>query len=434
MKCSNDITEREAIRLRTERESGLKENEIENALRRMVEQYDLREKKVLLLPPDYTRFFSGVGQVTSMCYQILRDKQCVLDIMPALGTHLPMTETEIMEMFGWCVPAEKVLVHDWRNDVVAIGSIPASFVCACTNGQFDEEISIEINKRLADGSYDHIISIGQVLPHEVMGMANYTKNILVGCGGVGMIPITHQIAAVAGVRNVVGVVNSPVRRLFQYAEEHELAKLPLTYILTVSSPWKGMNRFRGIYIGRGKKLFEDAAHHSENVNIMTLPKKQKTVVAWMDPGEYKTVWVANKAIYRTCLALEEGARLVIIAPGVFRFGEDLDNDKLIRKYGYWGKDKLLTLMGEQQELRENSSVVAHLLQGSPERHFEVIYASDNITDAEFEHVGYKHMPLDMAERVYGPFIKEDGIYLTSDGEEYMWLSHPGAGLWRAEMK
>ena len=160
-------------------------------------------KKVLIIPPGFTRMYSYAGKITEIYYCLL-NKTCDVDIMPALGTHRPMTHAEIRAFFGENIPMEKIICHNWRNDVIKIGEVPKSYVEEISEGLIKNKIDVEVNRKLVDKTYDLIISIGQVVPHEVVGMANYSKNIFVGCGGSSMINQTHMLGAFYGMERIMG--------------------------------------------------------------------------------------------------------------------------------------------------------------------------------------------------------------------------------------
>ena len=108
-------------------DSFIKDVELKQALARSLEGKEL--KKVLILPPDYTRMYSGAGKITAMYYDII-SKYAEVDIMPTLGTHEPMTKGEWEAFFGEGVPFERMIVHNWRRDVVKIGEkVPAVLGC-----------------------------------------------------------------------------------------------------------------------------------------------------------------------------------------------------------------------------------------------------------------------------------------------------------------
>ena len=176
-------------------DAGLSQEEIRAALLQSLEGRRLR--KVLILPPDFTRFHSNAGFITNVYYHALVDAGVQVDVLPALGTHVPVTERQWVKMFG-DIPYEKMLIHNWRTDVVKLGEVPADYVSEITEGLWTDPVSVEVNRRVMDPSYDLIVSPGQVVPHEVVGMANHAKNLFVGVGGSDMINKSHVVGAVYG--------------------------------------------------------------------------------------------------------------------------------------------------------------------------------------------------------------------------------------------
>ncbi len=387
-------------------------------------------KKVLLLPPDYTRLYSGAGKITAIYYDLLKDS-CEVDIMPALGTHEPMTEEECRAFFGEGVPFEKIIVHNWRRDIVKIGEVPGEFVSEVSEGLVSDKIDVEVNKLIVDKSYDLIISIGQVVPHEVVGMANYSKNIFVGCGGSSMINSSHMLGAFYGMERIMGRDFSPVRKVFDYAQENFLRDVPLLFVLTVTTNKGDETLIHGLYIGNKRVIFEQAVELSQKLNLVHVDKPFKKVVVYLDPREFKSTWLGNKAVYRTRMAIADGGELIILAPGVAKFGEDAENDRLIRKYGYVGREKILELTAANDDLKENLSVAAHLIHGSSDGRFSITYCTEKLTGDEVHGAGFGYIPYDEIIRKYDPEKLTDG-YHTVDGEEIFYISNPALGLWTAD--
>ncbi len=384
-------------------------------------------KKVLLLPPDYTRMYSGAGKITAYYYEMLKDT-CEVDVMPALGTHLPMTEEECDAFFLGMIPFERILVHNWRTDVVKIGEVPAAFVREVSEGLVDQSIDVEVNRRIMDPSYDLIISAGQVVPHEVVGMANYSKNIFVGCGGSSMINSSHMLGAFYGLERIMGRDFSPVRRVFDYAQEHFLSDIPLLYVLTVTTNTGETTNLHGIYIGNRRELFEMAVAQSQQKNLNHMKKPLKKVVVYLDPREFKSTWLGNKAVYRTRMAIADDGELIILAPGVKMFGEDPENDRLIRKYGYVGRERVLELVKENADLQENMSVAAHLIHGSSDGRFRIVYCTKQLSEQEVRGAAFDYLPYDEVVKKYDPAVLTDGFHVI-DGEEIFYISNPALGLW-----
>ena len=387
-------------------------------------------KKVLLLPPDLTRMHSGAGRITAIIYEMLKDS-CIVDIMPALGTHDPMTEDECLQFFGTAVPYSNVIAHNWKKDVVKVGQIPGGFVSSVSEGLLDYPIDVEINKRLLDSSYDLIVSIGQVVPHEVVGMANYNKNIFVGCGGRDIINKSHRLGAVYGMERIMGEDHSPVRKVLDYAEDKYISDLPVRYILTVTTAKKDDVVIEGLFIGRDRDLFEEAVAMSREKNMITLDERIKKAVVYLDEREFKSTWLGNKAVYRTRMAIADDGDLIVLAPGVKKFGEDEKIDELIRKYGYAGRDKILKAYKENKDLAENLSAAAHLIHGSSDGRFDITYAAKMLTKREVESVNFKYMDYDEAIKKYDPKKLKDGYNILDDGERVFYISNPALGLWKS---
>jgi nickel-dependent lactate racemase len=387
-------------------------------------------RKALLLPPDYTRAFSGGGTIAAMYYKTLTAFGASVDVIPAVGTHFPMTEAECETFFEGAIPFERIINHSWKGDVVKIGEVPAQFVSQVSEGLVSENIDVELNRRIIDPSYDIIISIGQVVPHEVVGMANYSKNIFVGCGGQSMINSSHILGAFWGAERLMGKDFSPVRKVFDYAEEHFLSKVPLLYALTVTTVSDERVHIHGLFIGRERALFEKAVSLSQQKNITYVERRPKKIVVYLDEKEFKSTWLGNKAIYRTRMAIAEGGELIVLAPGVKQFGEDAENDALIRKYGYVGRLAVLELVKKEADLAKNLAVAAHLIHGSSDGQFHVTYCTRHLPEADVRKASFNYIPYEKAAAHYNPSMLKDG-WNTVSGEELYYISNPALGLWSA---
>lgn len=389
-------------------------------------------RKVLAVPPDYTRLPSRAGELTEYAWQYYGD--ALTDVLPALGTHSPMTPRQISHMFG-TLPDSLIREHDWRNDVVTLGEVPADFVKEVSGGAVDFPWPAQVNKLLRDGNFDLILSIGQVVPHEVVGMANYNKNIFVGTGGVEGINKSHFVGAAYGMERMMGHADTPVRRIFNYASEHFANHLPIVYVQTVVGLDKsdGKIKCRGMFIGDDFEVFSKAAKLALEVNFEMLDRPLKKIVVYLDPTEFKSTWLGNKSVYRTRMAIDDGGELIVIAPALKEFGEDKEIDRLIRKYGYFGTPQTLKACDENEELRRNLSAAAHLIHGSSEGRFSITYCpgkgKENLTQAEIESVGFKYADIEDVTEKYNPEKLRDGFNIMPDGEEIFYISNPALGLW-----
>ena len=439
-------------------ESGsISSEELRDQINSFLDSLGTRED-VMLIPPDFTRFHSQAGKITQMIceyYNFIpssgQSKSTSfpkIEILPALGTHAPMTREEIQKMYGAELGKKDpspFLVHDWRNDVITIGQAPAEMVKAATHGMVDKPWPAQINKkvwekRLHDPSKQAhkslVISIGQVVPHEVMGMANFNKNLFVGTGGVEAINLSHFIGAVHGMERMMGRKDNPLRDILNHASEKYLEhELDLWYILTVVSadPKTSQLCIRGLYIGRDIECYSAACDLSLKVNFTLLGNPVKRMVAYLDPDEFHSTWLGNKAIYRTRMAMADNGELIILAPGVERFGEDHRVDQLIRKYGYKGTPLTMKYMEENEELKENLSAVAHLIHGSSEGRFEITYCPGRLTREEIESAGFKYGDLVEMRKRYDTSKLKDGWNSDEEGEFYF-ISNPALGLWAVKSR
>jgi len=383
-------------------------------------------KKVLAVPPDITRLPSQAGTLTRLVFEYYGGS--LSDVLPAIGTHFPMTGEEIRRMYAG-VPENLFRVHDWRGGIVTLGEVPAQFVREVSEGKLDYSWPAQVDRLLAEGGHDLILSIGQVVPHEVIGMANYNKNIFVGTGGKDGINKSHFLGAVYGMERMMGRADTPVRRVLNYANRF-LKDLPIVYVHTVvGSTAEGKLAVRGLFIGDDAEGFEQAAELSLKVNFRMLEKPIRKAVVYLDPEEFKSTWLGNKSIYRTRMALADGGELLVLAPGLREFGEDRQIDALIRKYGYVGTPRVLELVKANADLRENLSAAAHLIHGSSEGRFSITYCPGKLSRQQIESVAFKYADLAEMLKRYDPARLKDGPNTLPDGEEIYYISNPALGLW-----
>jgi nickel-dependent lactate racemase len=382
--------------------------------------------RVLAVPPDQSREHSRAGKLTSYAWSYYGDR--LKAVLPALGTHTAMRPDQIARMFP-DVPLELFRVHNWRSDIETLGEVPAEFIRDQSEGKLSYAWPAQVNKLIAQGGFDLILSIGQVVPHEVIGMANFNKNILVGTGGREGINRSHYLGAVYGMERIMGRAQNPVRNVLNYASDHFLRHLPIVYVLTVvGSRADGGLAVRGLFIGDDIECFNRAAELSIKVNFEMLDEPIKKAVVYLDPREFHSTWLGNKAIYRTRMALADGAELIILGPGVKEFGEDKEIDRLIRKYGYHGTPATLEAVAANADLASDLSGAAHLIHGSPEGRFKITWCPGQLSKEEIEGVGFSYDDLKTMTARYDPEKLSHG-YNQVKGEEVFFIANPGLGLW-----
>jgi nickel-dependent lactate racemase len=382
--------------------------------------------KVLAVPPDQTREHSRAGELTRYAWQHYGER--LKAVLPALGTHTAMRPDQIAHMFG-DVPQELFRVHNWRTDIETLGEVPAEFVREQSEGKLSYAWPGQVNRLISQGGFDLILSIGQVVPHEVIGMANYTKNILVGTGGREGINRSHYLGAVYGMERIMGRAANPVRNVLSYASDHFLRHLPIVYVLTVvGRRTDGGLAVRGLYIGDDIECFNLAAELSLKVNFEMLDEPIRKAVVYLDPSEFHSTWLGNKAIYRTRMALADDAELIVLAPGVKEFGEDKTIDRLIRNYGYRGTPATLEAVNAHEDLAGDLSAAAHLIHGSSEGRFKITWCPGHLTQEEVESVGFSYGDLNTMLSRYDPEKLSHG-YNMIGGEKVFFIANPGLGLW-----
>ncbi len=413
------------------RGAELSDSDVDAFLRECLDAFSPRPKKTLLVPPDFSRFHSGAGAISARLYSMLAPR-AETRLLPALGTHRPMTDAEMKAMFPG-VPLERILVHDWRNGLSCMGEIPGSRLRELSAGKVDYPVRIEIDRVVAE-EHDAVFSIGQVVPHEVAGMAGGNKNILVGTAGSDTINKSHFLGAVCDMEKMMGRAETPVRTLFNEAEDRFLSHLNIIYILIVRGVSEsGELVTRGLFAGAGQAAYRPAAELSREENITNVAPLKKVVV-YLDPAEFKSTWIGNKAIYRTRMAIADGGELLIIAPGVVEFGEAEIFDRLIRRHGYRGTPATLRAVQEDAELGCCLGAAAHLIHGSSEGRFTISYAAGGLSRDEIENAGFRHADLRKSLSRYDPAGLAEGFNVMPDGEEIYFISNPAIGLWQADAR
>ena len=414
--------------------ASLTDDDLRGGLVQALEAYAPRSRarKVIAVPPDITRFHSRAGFLTVAAADYYGD--ALTDVLPALGTHVPMTDGELDRMYPG-LDHGLVRPHRWRSDLTTLGTVPASFVEEVSEGAVSFDWPAQVNTMIARGGYDAILSIGQVVPHEVIGFANHSKNLFVGTGGAAAIHASHFLGAAYGMERIMGRVDTPVRAVLDSAAREFAGHLPILYVLTVvSADEAGTLHVRGLFVGDDRECYEHAAALSGEVNITPVDRPFDHAVVYLDPAEFRSTWLGNKAIYRTRMAMADGGALTIIAPGVREFGEDPEIDRLIRAHGYRGTPETLAAVDRDSTLANNLSAAAHLIHGSSEGRFSVTWCPGHLSRREIEGVGYGYQSPQSAAERWGldPATMErvaTGYRTAPDGTRFFFVQNPALGLW-----
>ena len=257
-------------------------------------------RRVLLVPPDSSRLYSRAGVITGFLYEQLSARGAEVAVLPALGSHSAVTVDEAELLFEGRVPFDRIHRHRWRDGVTRLGEISAAEVAAISGSRMSGPVPVEIDNLLLSG-WDVVVSVGQVVPHEVVGMANYSKNLVIGLGGAATINGSHFLSSICGMENVIGRAHNPVRDLVDAAFDRFVApQVPVLWILTVVQDTTAGTVHRGLFVGRGRSgesggaAYRAAADLAFRCNIDLLEQPLCRVACWLNPDEFKTTWTGEQ--------------------------------------------------------------------------------------------------------------------------------------------
>ncbi len=273
-------------------------------------------QRVLVLIPDHTRTIPLPFLFRSLV-EILHDAS-QLDFMVALGTHPPLSESELNRLVG--ISAEErtgiygrigLLNHAWDSPetLTNIGTLPQAQIQAIAGERWHPtlggDVAVNINRAVLD--YDHILILGPTFPHEVVGFSGGAKYLFPGISGPEMINTTHWLGALAGVRGTIGIKETPVRDMIHAAAEKVPTPVTLIALVVVG---QGL---AGVFIGDHLTAWSAAADLSSQRHIIWVDKPFRRVLS-QAPPMYDELWTGGKAMYKLEPALAEGGELIIYAP------------------------------------------------------------------------------------------------------------------------
>jgi lactate racemase len=314
-------------------------------------------ERVLAIIPDKTR-----DDNTHLLFPIANNfltkrDVAAFDALVAQGTHPPMSESQKQLKIGNTDFHGRVFDHRWDSpdDLITIGELSAEMVRELTGGLLEHAVPVSINKLLAPRIYDTVLVFGATVPHEVAGFAGGAKYFFPGIAGPELTHTTHWLGALAGIENIIGQVETPIRRLIEAATDLIAARI--ISLNTVVSRQANELITHALFAGDIREAFRRAAEVSRQVHIRYTGRKYRRVVALLDP-HYDELWVGGKASYKLGAIIEEGGELIIYAPHLTRLSET--HGALIEKYGYAPLESVRDMLGVSQELRENLCIAAHL--------------------------------------------------------------------------
>lgn len=320
-------------------EHGLSDTELREVLAEGLGRLDLGGKRVLIVIPDGTRT-APIGLFFSLLGDLLGAKVEALDYLIALGTHPPMDdaakgrllETTVVDgMAG----SSRVFNHRWEapETFATLGTIPGSEVSAATGGKLEVDIPVRLNQLVGDEGgdthYDHILVCGPVFPHEVAGFSGGNKYFVPGVAGQEVIDATHWVGALVTSRSLIGVRETPVRRLIERAAA--FIPTPSSLIALVMHG----QELCGVFVGGMEEAWLQATELSAELDIVWVDRPFKRVLSVM-PEIYDDLWTGAKGMYKLEPAIADGGEVVIYAPHITEVS--YVHGRIIDEIGYHVRD------------------------------------------------------------------------------------------------
>ncbi len=319
-------------------EPTLGEDEVRGLVAGALDVLGLAGKRVLLIVPDSTRT-APIGLMFRVIHDLLGGTVQNLDVMIALGTHPPMSDTAINARLEITAEerrgrygAVRMRNHVWDDPqaLVRLGTLSAGEIGALSEGLFEMPVNVEINRAIFD--YDHLLIVGPVFPHEVVGFSGGNKYLFPGISGPEVLDFFHWLGAVITNPRIIGHKETPVRRVIDRAAS--LVPVPKTaFCLTVQD-----HRLVGLFAGTPEDAWSRAADHSRRLHIIEKPHPFHTVLSCA-PLMYDDLWVGGKCMYKLEPVVADGGELIIYAPHIREvspvYGETIE------RLGYHVRDYFL---------------------------------------------------------------------------------------------
>jgi nickel-dependent lactate racemase len=332
----------------------LNRQQIADAVRQYFQQRPAPRGRILVIVPDNTR--SGpVGEVFREIFRCVGQTAEALDVLVALGTHPPLSETQICKRLAISEADRKTTYasvrffnHHWDDPATfaSIGTIPAAEIREITEGLFEEAVAVEVNKLVLD--YDELFIVGPVFPHEVVGFSGGHKYVFPGIAGADIINFFHWLGAVITNPCINGSKWTPPRRVVERAAS--LLPVPHTLFALVALE----NGLKGLYVGDVIPAWEHAVELSRQVHIVYKDSPFQTVLG-IAPAMYEDLWTAGKVMYKLEPIVADGGTLIIYAPHIREIS--YSHGAILEKLGYHTRDYFLKQMARFPDVPRG--VLAH---------------------------------------------------------------------------
>ncbi|MFB3904713.1 MAG: lactate racemase domain-containing protein [Acidobacteriota bacterium] len=332
----------------------LSESQVHDLCAEAFAQRDLTGKRILAIIPDHSRT-APIDMMFRVVYELLADRAAALDFIVALGTHPPMTDTQINERVGITAderrtryPKARFFNHHWKDpqQLRHVGTIPAEEVGRISNGLMCEPVRVTINKMVFD--YDVLLIIGPTFPHEVVGFSGGNKYLFPGIAGQEIIDMFHWLGALITNPVIIGTKETPVRQVVDRAA----AFLPMER-LCLSLVVKGAG-LAGLFVGAPEEAFSAAADLSDKLHITYLDRPFTKVLSCA-PRMYDDIWTGGKCMYKLEPVVADGGELIIYAPHVTEVS--ITHGAIIRRIGYHVRDYFIKQMKKFKDVP--GGVMAH---------------------------------------------------------------------------
>jgi len=410
-------------------EDALEESEIRRIVTSAIGEEHYVDKRVLVLTPDTTRT-CPLPMMVHMLQEHMGAKAKALDFMVALGTHQPLSEERILELYGItdkerATSFASTVLHNHRWDIEGtlktVGYLSEDDTKELSGGRLVEKVPVDINKTIFD--YDQILILGPVFPHEVVGYSGGAKYLFPGISGGEFLHFFHWLGAVVTCPGTIGIKHTPVREVINRAMK--FIDVPVTCISMVV---KSSSELYGMYAGDYVQSWEAAADLSEQIHVVFKDKPFDTVLG-VCPEMYNELWTGGKVMYKLEQVVAPGGRLIIYAPHITEvsrtWGAYMD------KIGYHTVDYFLEQPEKFTEIPRG--VLAHsthvrgigkMEEGVEKPRIEVILAS-SLTREECQKINLGYMD-------YNDIDLE--MYKNREDEGILFVARAGEVLHRVKQK
>lgn len=291
-----------------------------------------RGRRLLVIIPDATRT-APVGQIFKAVHERLGAVTQSLDVMVALGTHPPMSEEAICTRLEMTLEERRgryarvqFFNHEWDNPaaLLQLGVLPAAEIRALSEGRFEMDVPVTINRRVFD--YDRLLIIGPVFPHEVVGFSGGNKYLFPGVSGAEVLNFFHWLGAVVSNPKIIGSKWTAVRRVVDRAGS--MVSVDKRCLAMVVRPDKSL---AGLFYGTPETAWDAASDLSAQVHIVHKDRPFHTILSCAPPM-YDDIWVGGKCMYKLEPVLADGGELIIYGPHIRAISHT--HGKLIQEVGY----------------------------------------------------------------------------------------------------